>query len=224
MAIFSGSIHLYTAGVASGSVEALTPEFVIRLNAYLQSHPERSVLYRKDTREWIFTDDDPDGEVAAIPDSELGRHLSEFSGRAGTVNAIFAAEVEAACESYTDSGRQGDLDACRVECCDEFVSLPGSGAPLCQRGAYRRPGWPGQPASSSTGRRRLSAGNSGRRCRRARRSPCWGGPLDVSGHAASGIVPGTPVEDEQGCPADRGYCQQLCAQRRPELGCHDGAR
>jgi len=63
-------------------VEPLTPKPAVRLNAHLQSHPERSVLYRKDTREWIFTDDDPDGEVTAIPDSELGRYLSEFSGRA----------------------------------------------------------------------------------------------------------------------------------------------
>ena len=76
------SIHLYTAGVASGRAEPLTPELAVRLNAYLQSHPARSVLYQKDTREWIFTDDDPDGELTAIPDSELGRYLSEFSGRA----------------------------------------------------------------------------------------------------------------------------------------------
>lgn len=63
-------------------MEPLTPELAVRLNTYLQSHPERSVLYRKDTREWIFTDDDPDGEITAIPDSELGRYFSEFSGRA----------------------------------------------------------------------------------------------------------------------------------------------
>ena len=56
--------------------EPLTPELALRLVAYLQAHPERSVFWRSDTRVWIFGDDDsPDADVAEIPEHELSWYL-----------------------------------------------------------------------------------------------------------------------------------------------------
>jgi hypothetical protein len=89
-------------------MEPLTPGMALRLIDYLQSHPERSVFWRSDTRVWIFADDDPDGGVTEVPERELGAYLSEHSGRADSINAIFAAEVAAAWRRYTDSGREHD--------------------------------------------------------------------------------------------------------------------
>jgi len=66
---------------------------------------------------WLFTDDDLDTPVTEVPQRELSVYLSEHSGRADCVNAIFAAEAEAAWKRYTNNGRQfsselaGDIEA-----------------------------------------------------------------------------------------------------------------
>ena len=64
-----------------GGMEPLTPELALRLISYLQSHPERSVFWRSDTRVWIFSDDDDrDGDVAEVPERGLAAYLREHCG------------------------------------------------------------------------------------------------------------------------------------------------
>lgn len=57
----------------------LSPGLAIRLTDYLQTHPERSVFWRSDTRTWIFSDDDEAGDVTEVPEADLSRYL-EGSG------------------------------------------------------------------------------------------------------------------------------------------------